>query len=634
MLLDQLPPLNTPYRAAAHKDYFLHLHQALCDSIPQAPLDERAVMQDIAAAWGSYRAYKQIYDLGDKDRIVRIEKAMRLNLQIENILSYGEADSIENIQEILFPKRLAILDALKNNQRLDDIHPLADVPFSYRQRGRFRAYCFGASLSRFISRTLFGLRTQQDIFTRPLPPFPEDNAQMMIKEHHIRHKSVMLEYLSMRYPASQPADRRLLIRVEGCDVHYAERVHRYVEDYQCMNAFAKNSIDMVVVNNLNMSTHSNRVAKNLDEFATGVEAVIEACIQQGYQAENITLLGTCAGSQIASYVAARNVHQYPIKCISDRSFSSFEQVMRGHINTVRLTNPPNAKLPLWQYILLRIICFPLYVVEESITRILYATARLILWSAGWQLQQATHINTIPLHRLQVFQAKAYNNAQSDDRVLPHAHISLALEERRSAVLDYLSSLAKQPKKPACLSSVRDFIEHSYQVYTEGRNSKGKPHDPHYSLLHELYTHEKKKPFLQHIAEFVLPTTSELDAVVAGLPVAERVPGDAAIHPLLILLLVGVVYASVYVTIPGCIPPDGMTGLWILAIAYCAYHFCYNYIEASCAYFQEEKREKVDIHCPMIKADTIRFAAPLLVRMEEAQRTEFIQMVGATSRKKS
>jgi hypothetical protein len=411
-------------------------------------------------------------------------------------------------------------------------------------------------------------------------------------------------------------------------VHYAQRTRHYAEDFKCINDYANHPVDMIVLNHVNVSTSSSKAAKNIDELAAGVSALIDSCIQQGYKPENMTLLGTCAGSQITSYFAATNLQKYPIKCISDRSFSSFEQVVRGHIEHIRLAVRPNSNRPIWQYILLRILWFPLWVGAESVTRSLYAMLHMYLWASGWKLQQATHINALPLHRLQVFQAKAFNTAyQLDDKALPHAHIAHTLEERRLDVLAYLASLSKQPNRPACLQRVRNFIEKSYQVYTEDRNSRNKPHDPHLSPLHALRTHEENKPYLEHIAHFVSPTTTELDALAQGLPPTQYVPRYESIHSLLVVFVVGMAYGVIQATASTLIPLDIMKMVLILAVSYCAYDFCYSYIEASCSYFQGARKIESNEHYTVIKADTIRFAAPLLVRMEAKQRTEFIRAVG-------
>lgn len=633
MLLSELPHPNVSY-SSKYKDYFLNIHQQILDSIPSANVEEHAAMHDIAAAWGSCRAYKHILDAGDNARIMRVEQAIRLNLQMEKILNYGDVASMDEMQRILFPQRVAILNALQFNTSPNGINPLADVPFSYWQRARLRAAFLGASLPRIMSGSLFGFRSQRDAFAKQLPAFPDDDKQMTIKEHHLRNGNVLLEYLSIQSPGVQQDDRRLLIRMEGRNVHYAQRTHHYAQDYKRMNEHAGDKvIDMIVLNHANVSTSANRAAKNIDELASGVEAVIASCIHQGYKAENITLLGTCAGSQVTSYVVAKNIRKYPIKCISDRSFSSFEQVVRGHIEHIRLAVRPSSNRPLWQYIPLRILWFPLWGVAECVTRSLYAMVRCYLWFSGWKLQQAAHINTIPLHRLQVFQAKAYSTSfQLDDKVLPHAHIAQTLEERRLDVLAYLDKASSKDKNNILLQRVSGFIKNSYKVYTEGRNSKGKPHDPHVSPLHHLFTHDKQQPLLHHMAQFILPSTKALDEVVKGLPPANHMPRSEAIHPLLLLLFVGIAYGILHTTMPYLIAPDMLKIAVILVGSYFAYDLCYSYIEECSSYFQGERQVTTDY--TMVQADAIRFAAPLLVNMEKPEQEKFAEIVGVASAKKS
>jgi hypothetical protein len=194
MLLNQLPSLNTPYDPKLHQGYFLNIHQQILDSIPDADSDDHAIMQDIAAAWGSCRAYQQVREHGDAARIKRVEKAIYLNLQMEKILNYGEVASMDRMQQVLFPQRVAILNALRYNNSLDDINPLADVSFSYWLSARLRTAFLGMSLQRMMSGSLFGLRSQRDAFAKKLLAFPADDERMMMKEHHLRQGSMLLEY--------------------------------------------------------------------------------------------------------------------------------------------------------------------------------------------------------------------------------------------------------------------------------------------------------------------------------------------------------------------------------------------------------------------------------------------------------
>ena len=185
-----------------------------------------------------------------------------------------------------------------------------------------------------------------------------------------------------------------------------------------------------------------------------------------------------------------------------------------------------------------------------------------------------------------------------------------------------------------MQAVRDFIGNSYKVYTEGKTSRGQPHDPHLSPLHELFTHDNQQVLLRHIAKFILPTTTAFDEVVERLPPANTMPRSEAIYSLLLLLVVGIACGVFYTVMPYLISPDILKIALIVVGSYFAYDLCYRYIEESSAYFQGERQITSDDHYTMIKADTIRFAAPLLVTMEKAQQAEFIKIVGMAAIKKS
>lgn len=437
--------------------------------------------------------------------------------------------------------------------------------------------------------------------------------------HKVEQGNTQLEYFFSRAP-KETKDRRLLIRLEGRGLHSEDRKKFYAKEVIALNDTEDNvAIDVIVLNNQNLSTTASQAAANIDDFAENIKTLIDTCIEKhGYKMEYITLLGTCVGAQITSHFAAKYKQDYPVKCISDRSFDSFEHVVRGYIKRIRLALEPNSGRPLWQYIPLRILWFPIWIVMESISRLIYAVVRLLLWCSGWDIQQVESINMIPLQRLQVFKAKAYDPTdQLNDDALSYAHVADALEGRRLAVLGHLATLNIKESSKQLLRDARNFIGNRY-VYTKEKTRANKPHNPHISPLHELHTHNglvEHSLLLPHIRNLICASTNDLDQLAKALPSIQNIQYQESIYPILSWCIVAITYGFIHTIIPQYVVK--CVGLFYLL------DLSYQYTNEPHADSQEKQQTILDIGDEAIRADTIKFAAPWLVNQKPEDQKLFL-----------